>query len=120
VPGILFASAEERDAAYKLLWDDSVRAASDHDTNAGRDAAALRYLRRRSRGATARDVARDVFGGSGNTRTTERSIAHATLRRLEADGKVYRRSRLDAGNFHTTDTADLWKAIDPETARERE
>jgi len=39
-------------------------------------------------GCTAKDVAIELFGGTGKTRTTERTRAHACLRELEEVGKL--------------------------------
>lgn len=39
-------------------------------------------------GTCARAVAREVLGGTGNTRTVERSNAHSLLGELEKDGHV--------------------------------
>jgi hypothetical protein len=46
-------------------------------------------------GATARDVAREVFRGSGDTRTSERDKAHRVLLQLEAKGLVKRKQPPD-------------------------
>jgi hypothetical protein len=62
----------------------------------------LSYLRNAG-GATARDVAREVFGGTGGTRTSPRARAYTDLLHLERSGQVAR-SRPD-GN------ADVWRAL---------
>jgi DNA-binding MarR family transcriptional regulator len=48
----------------------------------------LRHLQEKP-GSTARDIARELFGGTGDTRTMERSKAHRILSKLERDGKVW-------------------------------
>lgn len=43
---------------------------------------------KRDPGCTARDVAREVFGGTGDTRTTERTRAHSAIRALHEEGDI--------------------------------
>lgn len=57
-------------------------------------------------GCTARDVAREVFNGTGDTRTKERGRAYTTLRRLERLNLIYRRR--DRHRKPGDNTADRW------------
>jgi len=60
--------------------------ACDHAEN---ENAVRRYVEAHP-GCTAREIARHVFGGSGDTRTHERSLAHTYLARLLRSGAVKR------------------------------
>jgi hypothetical protein len=53
------------------------------------DAKVLEFVRA-DPGATARDVAREMLGGTGDPRTLERSRADASLRRMFDKGKLRR------------------------------
>lgn len=56
-------------------------------------------------GCTCRDVARDVFGGTGNTRTTQRNQAQGYLRMLEDMGHI---RRVRPTDNYSRRKADLW------------
>lgn len=60
-------------------------------------------------GTTARDVA--MFGGTGRTRTAERSAAHLILRDLEARGLV-RRERGTGVTTWGRQLPDRWYAVE--------
>lgn len=58
-------------------------------------------------GCTARDIAREVLGGNGDTRTSERTQAHAILGRLVRDGKV-REGNFGGPLYGTANVAKRW------------
>ena len=62
------------------------------------------YLRENPH-STARDVAREYLGGTGDTRTYERARASVMLKRLERAGKVVRKRPV--GDYNTG-KADRW------------
>jgi hypothetical protein len=53
------------------------------------DAKVLEFVKR-DPGATARDVARELFGGTGDPRTSMRCRADKSLRRMHIAGKLRR------------------------------
>lgn len=63
----------------------------------------------RDPGATARDVARELFGGTGDPRTTSRAKADRCLRRMREAGKLRREPEdLDRGSSQ----AFRWFAVE--------
>lgn len=77
------------------------------------DADVLAYVRDHA-WCTARDVARELLGGTGDTRTRQRNTAAASLDRLRDEGKVRREP--DATLPRGSKIAYRWALVDEGTS----